>query len=83
LRNVWKETTQYALGNAPIYRTFLKVLLAKVDATVSTQLSLPCHFRNYVSFAHLCLIYEVKKVGVPCATTSVSFLVILCISFEM
>jgi hypothetical protein len=73
---------QYALGSVAIYRTFLKFLLAKMDATVSTQLSLSCHVRNYVSCAYLCLIYEVKE-KVPCATTSVIFLVILCIIFEI
>jgi hypothetical protein len=62
-------------------------MLARVDATVSTQLSLSCHVRNYMSLARLCLIYEVKKVGVPCATTivmlQVTFLGILCIIFEI
>jgi hypothetical protein len=60
-RNAWKETIQYALCTASVYRTFLKFLLAKVNGTVSTQLSLSCHVRNYVSLAHLCLIYEVKE----------------------
>lgn len=86
VRNVWKETTQYALGSAPICRTFLKLMLAWVDATLSTQLSLSRHVRNYVSFAHLCLIYEEKN-GVPCATTSVmlyfTFFVVLCHILEI